>query len=272
VTRTSSASPLHVAALHVHPVKSCGGFQVDRWPVTPRGLLWDRQWLLVGPDGTFVTQRALPGLARITTTFHEAQLVLQTPGLEPLTVPLDRREGEVREVRIWSDTCLSVDAGDAVAHWLQQAAGTPLRLVRMAPDFQRQVDPAYAPAGATTDFADGFPILVTTMASLDDLNGIVDAPVEMRRFRANVVIAGAQPWAEEGWRRLRIGPVLLDLVKPCVRCSIITVDPDTGVAGKEPLKALGQLRDGGGRVVFGVNALVLEPGEIAVGTAVTLEE
>ena len=262
---------LRLAGLYVHPVKSCAGIAVDRWPVTPRGLLWDRHWMLVGPDGVFVTQRALPGLARIRTTFSEARLVLQAPGMEPLIVPLERRAGEIREVQVWGDTCLSIDQGDAVAQWLGQAAGTPLRLVRMAADFERKVSPDFAPAGATTDFADGFPVLVTTTASLADLNARLVKPVDMRRFRPNLVIEGALPWAEDAWRRLRIGPVLLELVKPCARCTMTTVDPDTGRTAKEPLKTLAQLRNHDGKVLFGINALVLEPGDVAVGDTVTLE-
>jgi uncharacterized protein YcbX len=263
---------LHVSGLFVHPVKSCAGIAVERWPLTPRGLRWDRHWMLVTRDGKFASQRSIPRLSQIRTALEPTHLVLHHDALPDLRLPLARVPGVRREVEVWDDVCLAEDQGDLAADWFTRAVDEPLRLVRKTEDPDRTVDSRYAPPGHVTDFADGFPVLVTTEASLAALNQDLRNPVDMRRFRANVVIAGSQPWAEDAWRQIRIETAVLALVKPCARCSIVTVDPDSGQGGAEPLRTLARLRNQDGKVLFGQNVLVLHAGEVAVGDRVVVVE
>ena len=260
---------MHVAALHVWPVKGLAGLSVTAWPVDARGLRLDRAWMIVDAAGQFVTQRTVPQLTCIRTALTDTHLHL-TYEHQTLAVPLSPATRPMPTlVQVWDDTCAAWEESGEVHAWLSQILAQPVRLVRMTDTWQRQVDPRFAPTRTVTGFSDGFPVLVTTTASLDALNGHLDAPVTMERFRANVIIGQATPWAEDDWRHLRIGDVRLDLVKPCARCQVPAVDPQTGVVDKEPVRALAQLRRIGGKVLFGVNALAT-PGVLRVGDQVDL--
>jgi len=249
-----------IAALFVYPVKSCRGVAVGAARLTERGLAHDREWMIVDADGRFVTQREVPRLALVATALSDTVLQLAAPGMAPLTIPLERT-GTPRSVTVWRDTLPAFDQGHTAGAWLSAWVGHPVRLVRFDPEFRRHCNPAFAgPNGAHTAFADGYPILVLSEASLADLNGRLDDPLPVDRFRPNLLLSGIEPYDEDHIGELAIGAATLRLVKPCTRCQITTTDQLTSRVGIEPLPTLATYRhdaalDG---VTFGMNAIIAE--------------
>jgi hypothetical protein len=273
-----TSQPLRVSALYVHPVKSCAGVRVDELTLDALGAVDDRRFMLVDAAGDFVSQRRHPQLACVSVARTAAGgVVLSAPGRAALDVPVPSASLAPRGVTIWEDTVDVRDCGDAAAAWLSAVLGIGVRLVHMASDSVRPVDPRFAPRDARTALSDGFPLLVATDASLADLADRAGAPLEMERFRPNVVLSGSAAWAEDTWDALQIGDVTLRLVKPCARCSITLVDPRTGSVGVEPLRTLARFRRGAdlgyggadaGNVYFAWNALHDSPGRLRVGDEV----
>jgi uncharacterized protein YcbX len=263
-------SGITLSALTVFPVKSLRGIAVDRWQVTARGLRMDRELMLVDARGVFVSQREEPRLALVTTELTGDRLVVRAPQQSALEIALDRRSDARVPVTIWKDTVAAEPIDRAADDWFSRALGREVRLVRFPDDAHRQVDRQYARQGDAVGFADGFPFLLASESSLADLSTRVDSPLAMARFRPNLVVAGSAPYAEDGWRRLRIGAVELELVKPCARCVVTTIDPDTGVAGLEPLRTLASYRNAGGKVLFGWNLVHRTTGALSVGDSIDI--
>ena len=266
---------IRVSGLFSYPVKSCAGLFHDSVSLDGRGPLWDRRWMVVDPNGVFLTQRRHPRLAIVHTSLESEDLVLRVAGKSEVRVPLQRAAGEARRVRVWHDDCEAWDEGDEAARFLSEHLGTPVRLVRMTEGFVRPVDPDYAPRPAQTAFADAFPLLVVSEASLEELNRRLTerstSPVPMSRFRPNVVLTGCGPFAEDEWTAIRIGETMLDLVKPCGRCATTRVDQARGVVQdpREPLATLATFRLRGQDVMFGQYAIHRGPGRLSVGDEVT---
>lgn len=227
--------------------------------------------MVVNPEGRFLTQREHPRLAVVQPSLEAHYLRLRAPARSEVRVPLRREPGEVRRVRVWDDDCEAWDEGEGAAGFFSDHLGAPVRLVRMADAFVRPVD---APQTAQTGFADAFPLLVLSEASLEELNRrLVErerSPVPMSRFRPNVVLTGCPGFAEDGWEAIRIGEMTLDVVKPCARCVTTTVDQARGEVRdhQEPLATLATFRRRGDGVVFGQNAVHRGPGRLAVGDVV----
>ena len=248
-----------IASLHVYPVKSCRGIDLQRARVTATGLEWDRRWMIVDGDGRFVTQRENPRLAAISTAIG-AGLRLAADGLPALVLD-PGHGGPERSVRIWKDTVTGLDAGEEASDWLLAALGAPLRLVRIADPHLRSADPAFAGPGSNpVTFADGYPVLMIARESLADLNRRLPSPLPMNRFRPNVVIEGVPPYAEDAMTEFRFGRVALRGVKHCTRCAITTTDQETCVrdANQEPLRTLKTYRYDKALkgVVFGQNCVI----------------
>jgi uncharacterized protein YcbX len=260
---------LRLAAIYRYPLKSAAGLACEQATLDDFGIAGDRRWLLVDPAGDFLSQRRLPALALLQAEARGDGLALAFGG-EQLAVPGPAAGAAARAVTVWGDRVTALDAGDAAADWLGVRLGTACRLVHMPDDCRRPVDPAYAPAGRRVSFADGFPLLLLTQASLDGLNARLPAPVPMDRFRPNLVIDGAAPHAEDGWRRLRIGAVTVDLVKPCSRCAIPAIDQATAARDPHINRVLAGYRRRDGAVLFGQNGLHDGPGTLAVGDPVTV--
>ena len=263
-------SALILSELFLYPVKSLGGIAVARWELDAFGLRFDRRWMVVDPAGKFLTQRQHPQMARIRPRLDDGgRLTLSHPDQGEFAVPPADPEAPRLRVQVWSDTVAAVPVGDAADRWLSEAIGVDCRLVWFPDDVKRQVDTRYAFLGDRTAFADGFPLLLIGQASLDDLNRRLASPVPMRRFRPNLVVAGAEPYAEDHWQRIRVGSVPMRVVKPCSRCVITTVDPDTGRrTGQEPLATLAKYRRRGKHVYFGQNVIHEGRGELVVGDMV----
>ena len=271
-----TASPLstaRVSALNFYPVKSCRGTALFEAVIGARGIVGDRSFMLVNGDGRFLSQRESARMALIDPRLTEEVLSLAAPGQETLSIPV-RARGERREVTVWRDRCDAVDQGDAAAEWASDFLGVSCRLVRIADDAVRAVDRDFAVSdGDQVAFADGYPFLLTTEESLADLNGRMSEALPMNRFRPNVVLSGVEPFAEDGWRRIRIGEIIFAVVKPCARCAITTTDQATAERGKEPLQTLATYRQVPGKgVMFGQNLIHQSTGVIRVGSPVELIE
>lgn len=264
---------MKIAAIHRYPVKSLGGEALDRARVESRGIAGDRRWMLVDANGRFLTRRELPAMARIAAvpTSTGIRLSAAEAGYCDVPFPAGDRMADGVDVTVWRDRVRALRADAAASRWLSALLGREAHLVHQPDDSIRPVDPGHARPGDIVSFADGFPLLVTTTESLAALNARLERPVDMARFRPNIVLSGAPaPWAEDEWSGLRIGALSLRIAKPCTRCIITTQDPLTGARadGNEPLETLRALgRRASGGVVFGQNVIPDGDAEIAVGDA-----
>jgi hypothetical protein len=247
-----------ITELNCYPVKSCAGYSRDEVTLDPYGICEDRRWLVTDPNGRFLTQREVPRMAVIRPRILPDGLELQSAGAPTQFVPL-RVTGSTTPVRVWKDTCAAIDQGEEAAQWLSQQLGRPCRLLRMGERFDRPVNPKYARDGDQVSFADGFPLLLISEESLEDLNRRLEVPVPMERFRPNVVVRGAGvPFAEDGWKELEVrrNGLLLRVVKPCARCIIPTIEQQTGeITGNEPLATLAEYRRRPKGIMFGQNVI-----------------
>lgn len=266
-----------IASLHIYPVKSCRGIDVERARMTATGLEWDRRWMIVDRGGRFVTQRTHPHLTAIATAIVDGRLELTAAGHPGLCVD-PGSDGPAQPVKVWGDDCSGIDAGDEAAAWLARVLGNGFRLLRMNDQVPRLADPHYAGERAQpVSFTDGYPVLLTSMESLAELNGRLPSPIPMNRFRPNVVVEGVPAYAEDAMAGFRSGAVVLRGVKHCTRCINTTTDQFDGRrdAGSEPLKTLKTYRyDKVLRgVAFGQNCVIAEGvGEfLAVGAPLTIE-
>jgi uncharacterized protein len=250
-----------ITALNIYPVKSCRGIALSEARLHDSGLADDRHWMLVRPNGRFVTQRELPRMALVSTAVDSGALTLNAPGKAALSVTRNGA-GEALGVTVWKFSGSGIDCGDAAARWVSDFLATPLRLVRFDVDVPRECSREWTgETRAITEFSDGFPILVISRASLAELNSRLAKALPMERFRPNVVIDGVAAYDEDRIHELRAGSVTLRLVKPCTRCSITTTDQQAGVVdGVEPLATLKTYRhDSKLRgEAFGQNAIVVE--------------
>lgn len=266
---------MRLAEIHRYPVKSLRGHAVAEAEVEPVGLSGDRRWMVVDASGAFQTIRQVPAMTTIDVQARADGLVLRHARHGALAVPPPPPDAAAEHVTVWRDRVEAVPAGAEAGRFLSAALDRPVRLVYMADPGVRTVDPAYADPADRVSFADGFPLLLTTDASLDDLNGRLAAPVSMRRFRPNLVVAGAPAWAEDAWRVVRVGRVRFRVVKPCGRCVVVTRDPDTGAQldGNEPLRTLARFhRSARGDIIFGQNLVPVDRGAVAVGDPVEVLE
>jgi len=277
-----------IKQLCIYPVKSMRGISVQAAELTPRGLKYDRNWMAVEENGTFLTQRRIPLLATIQVSMVDDKLRLTGPSGDSILIPLKTSNLKEVKVNIWGDECRALDEGDEASEWLaaklHQSNKKPIRLVRYHDSFRREVDHNYQKGeNAHTAFADGFPFLVTSTASLEALNGQLagsgSKPVEMNRFRPNIVLDGLPPFRENELNEFTASDnrYKLGIRKPCKRCKVTTVDQFSGEIEepKEPLRTLTRMKtvpelNG---AYFGQNStLVLGEGEvIKVGDMVISE-
>ncbi len=259
---------MRVSQLVIYPIKSCRGVEIDRATVGTTGFELDRRWMLIGDDGRFLSQREHHQLAVVRVQIDEDRLRLEAPGLASLEVGFEGDVGPASRVRVWDDECNAIDEGEDAARWFSRHLGCSSRLVRMASDDARPLGSSMAQPGDHVSFADGFPFLLLSAASLDGLNRRLTLPVPMDRFRPNIVVDGCEPHAEDGWTRIRIGEVEFRVAKPCARCVVTTVDQATGERKREPLRTLSTYRTVDGQVLFGQNLVHEGCGVVRVGDEV----
>jgi uncharacterized protein YcbX len=275
-----------VSSLFIYPIKACRGISLRQMHFDARGPVGDRRLMLVDEQGVFLSQREQPRLALIETRFDgQGRLVVAAPGAEPFTIP--EAATERRKVRVWSFEAEAIDLGDVSANWFGDVLRTPCRLVRFDDDVHRATSRAHTDLEAEVAFADGYPLLLTSVESLAELNQRLERPIPMNRFRPNVVVRDCQPFEEDTWSELVADTMRLRVVKPCERCAVTTLDQATLHRGSEPLATLARFRRGAGfenversnaterGVTFGQNCLVLPnpgsrvPGTLSVGEALS---
>jgi len=285
---------LRLTALYLYPVKSCRGLAVTSAEVDARGIIGDRRFMVIDAEGRFLTQRAHPRMALIATTLTSDALILSSPQHGSVSVPLATnlrpQACATRSVVVWRDTVTADDCGDGPAEWLTDFLRLPSRLVQAGAAYSRPLPARKIPPGLRSlgeggpplaqgplpahevSFADGYPFLIIAEESLADLNTRLGAPLPMNRFRPNLVVAGAAPYAEDTWDRFRIGGVVFHGATRCGRCAIITTDQFTAARGPEPFRTLATYRrDAAGDVMFGRNLIhETKAGRLTVGDAVEL--
>lgn len=260
---------LLVSGLTIYPVKSCRGIKVKNTQVESFGLKNDRRWMVVDEQGVMLTQRKVAKMCLIQPAITENGLTLHHSDMEILEVDLPITNKKMN-VKVWDDECQAYDAGDKAANWLTHVLSTKCRLVYFPEDEIRQVDLTYASTGDKTAFSDGFPLLLISQASLDDLNSHLKTPVSMDRFRPNIVVEGCEAFAEDNWKEIRIGEITFRIVKPCSRCVIPSINVETGDKEEEPLKTLVAYRKKEGKIFFGQNVIANSTNNIEIGMPVEI--
>jgi uncharacterized protein len=260
-------STVTLSGLYVYPIKSCAGLSLQSAELCATGLRHDRRWMLVDETGEFMSQRAHPRMALISVRLSAEHLTVAAPGMPDLEISLGHNNEHLIDVRVFGDTNKGALVGGEADSWFGEFLKFPCRLVHK-PDDPRLVDSSFAQGGDQVGFADGFAFLLISEASLEDLNGRLKEPLPMNRFRPNFVLEGCEPYAEDGWGRLRIGTVPFRVAEACPRCAITTVDQRTGTRGKEPLRTLATYRKYEGEVYFGRNLIHDALGTVRVGDPV----
>lgn len=266
--------PLTLSSIHIYPVKGLKGISLKAGYCTNRGLEHDRRWMVVDRDGIFISQRSHPRMATVWTEIDGDKLVLSALDVDSIELPLEIESDGTVNVTVWSATVKAVYGPHHANAWLSEYLGEKCFLVYMPESTTRNSNPKYAGPDRCVGFADGYAYLVTTEASLADLNAKLLAKshpaLPMNRFRPNFVIAGAKPFEEDNWKRIRIGEAMIEGVKPCGRCQVTATDQSTGeVRGPEPLATLSEYR--GSRefgVIFGMNCVTVQPGAVRVDDVV----
>lgn len=262
-----------LSQIFIYPIKSLAGIQVDQWPVTPTGLKYDRKWMLVDKQQQFLSQRRLPKMALLKTQMIDQQLIVSAPNQADLVLRLEPpTTNDTQEVTAWGDKCQALEVSQQANQWFSDFLATPCTLVYQPDENIRTVDQKYALANDQTSFSDGFPFLIISAASLALLNQQMGLSLSIRCFRPNLVISDCSAYAEDSWRKISIGEIAFRLPKPCSRCSVPQIDPDTALTGKEPLRTLARTRKWNNKVFFGQNALHDSLGILRIGDNVMINE
>lgn len=249
--------PLALSGLYIYPIKSARGTRLERAHFSDLGLDYDRRWMLVNPEGHFLSQREIPDLARLEVQLQTAEnaLILGFDG-EGLELPLPQDEtylrSELLEVQLWRSRVAAQAFAPVADRWLSEKLNRACRLVYMPRSTFRETNPEYAP-GRRVSFADGYPFLLTHEASLEDLNQRLEQALPMDRFRPNLVVRGGEAFAEDRWRSFELGGHHFVVAKPCERCVMTTQDQQTGERSPEPLRTLARYRKLNGKIIFGQN-------------------
>ena len=263
---------MHLSEIWIYPVKSLGGIRLQSSQVEEAGLQYDRRWMIVDEKGTFLTQRLNAQMALLDVALSTDGLLLShryAPD-DQLLIPFERISNEEIRVKIWKDIVMARTVSDAADAWLTEHLGKYVRIVEMTAGTQRKLDPTYATNDNNVSFADDFPFLLISQASLDDLNSRLEQPVTMKRFRPNFVIAGTEAYAEDHWKYINIGNTPFHVAKTCERCVMVTIDTKTGIKGTEPLKTLSGYRKENRQIFFGQNVVGLASGIVREGDEVVL--
>ncbi len=255
-----------------YPIKSCKGIPCTSAQVERRGFQLDRRWMVTYEDGLLMTQRKVPKMALISVAIGPDHLAVNAPGMPELLVPFDPTKADVLQVQVWDNVVPALHVGTAPSSWFSRFLGIPAKLVMMPESTVRPVNPRYAVAQDEVSFADAYPYLLLSEASVEDLNGRLESPLPMNRFRPNLVVKGCEPYEEDRWRVIQVGKITFHVVKPCSRCVLTTVDQDTGIKGEEPLHTLSTYRTRDNNVLFGQNLIATNTGAVTVGDRVEVLE
>ena len=266
---------ISLSAIHIYPVKALGGISLAQAVVTSRGLQNDRRFMVIDADHHFLTQREYPKMATVWVEIENGEVIFSAPDMDSVSFSATPRELPTRTVQVWSSHVRAHTVTPEADQWLSDYLGADVRLVYMPDSAERQISPAYARIGEIVSFADGYPLLIVSEASLADLNMRIVAnggvALPMNRFRPNLVITGCAAFAEDRPGEIVIGEAVFRAVKPCARCQVTTTDQADGVVrGPEPLQTLATFRDSPNGVLFGMNLIPVKLGSVKVGDRVTL--
>lgn len=260
---------LKISELYIYPIKSLAGIKVNRAEITDRGFKYDRRWMLIDQNNRFISQREVARMALLKVATEDYGLTI-TYNETSVTVPYTIDNKEFIEATIWEDNCLALLVDEKVDQWFTDVLGINCRLVYMPDESLRITDPKYTPDGYVTSFADAYPFLLISQASLNDLNNRLDVELPMDRFRANIVVSGALPYQEDIMDEITINRIHFFGVKLCARCNIPTIDQQTAKAGKEPSKTMAKYRQKNNKIYFGQNLIHTGTGSIAIGDEVNV--
>lgn len=260
---------LTVSELFIYPIKSVGGKSVDAAKVITTGFQHDRCWMLIDEHNRFISQREIPGLALLEagTTDHGIE-VKHKHGAASFTFAFDELKQQWIDVTIWDDACMAQLVSDKADAWFSEILNTACKLVYMPETTKRKVDPRYAFNSETTTFSDGFPLLMLSQSSLDDLNSRLTELLPIDRFRPNIVFTGGAAFEEDLLEHFIINGIGFSAVKPCARCSITTTNQQTAERSKEPLATLSTYRKKNNNIYFGQNLLHRGTGIISIGDSI----
>jgi len=247
---------MQISEIYIYPIKSLGGISVKKTTLTSRGLAFDRRFMLTNLKGQFMTQRSNRRMALLTTKIEGTNLIVQDRSypLSKIEFPLTPIHfSKQQEVTIWKDTCMGQVLHQGINQWFSKRLGQACQLVYMPNDSNRLIDATYRKGKEVVSFADGYPILLFGQSGMDDLNKRLKKPVSIDRFRANIIFTGGQPFAEDQWKRFKIGKQLFRMTKPCVRCNVPNINQQTGNIEKEPNRTLATFRKKNNKICVGVN-------------------
>ncbi|WP_374030109.1 MOSC domain-containing protein [Bdellovibrio bacteriovorus] len=262
---------MQVEELYIYPLKSARAQNIKEMKITSEGPEGDRQWMLVDENGKFISQRTVPRLATVDVFYEQDTLSL---GLQKMffKVPKNSFQRKVK-VQVWNDTFEAALEPDLFSQALSQHLGVNARLVRYAPYSQRRVRSTTMEWKPEVRFADGRPLQLVNLKSLEELNSRLTQPIGVDRFRTNILYSGVNAYEEEQWKRIRIGEVVFSLPKKCARCTIITINQETGVpSGPDPLKTLATYRREDKDIFFGTLWIPENEGVIRKGDTVEVLE
>lgn len=262
---------LTLSEIFIYPIKSLGGISVNSAIAEERGLKYDRRFLLVDENNIFMTQRDFPQLALLKLSSNDDGFnILNTIDKSHIFIPFESDSKDNITVTIWDDICKAVRVGQDFDFWFSKAINKKCSLVYMPDDEKRIVEKKFISEEHIVSFADAYPFLIIGQSSLDDLNGRLDKPIPMNRFRTNFVFTGGKPFEEDNWKDFKIGAAEFKAVKPCARCVITTTDQTTGIRSKEPLITLSTYRKVNNKILFGMNLICKNRGVVSVGDSVKL--
>jgi uncharacterized protein YcbX len=234
---------MRISEINIYPVKSLKKIGLQEAIVEKRGLRHDRRWMLTDKLGMFFTQREFPKMATIAVEVSDDWVCFTAPYANELRIPVTPGSGRRQNVTIWQSTCEGEIYDDGTNQWFSDVLGTDCQLVNMPDETRRHVSERFDTGGDIVSFADGYPLLLIGESSLADLNSKLDSPLPMNRFRPNLVMTDTDAFAEDGWKKIKIGEAIFRVTKPSERCVITTVDQMRGeLTGKEPLKTLASFR------------------------------
>ncbi len=262
---------LTLTHIFIYPIKSLGGISLQSAKVEERGLQYDRRWMLVDKNGMFLTQREHPQMTLLQVNIKNDKLEVshKLKTLSGLQLPIsDSPTTASIMVNIWNDVVIAKQLNKEIDEWFSDALNLDCHLVFMEYDSDRFTDRKYTPEPKHVSFADAYPFLIIGEESLNELNCRLKEPLPMNRFRPNFVFSGGEPFIEDTWKDFTIGNLKFRAVKPCSRCVITTINPDTAEKSSEPLETLAKFRKVGNKVNFGQNVIGYDEGIVKVGEIV----
>lgn len=273
--KTNQRKNMKLSEIYIYPIKSLSGISLDKAVIEKCGLQFDRRWMLVDEKNQFLTQREFPKMATIDVKIGADNLSVMAND-EEKSISFEPQTTETANVQIWKSRCRARIYEDEINDWFEDVLQTKCKLVLMPEETRRIVSPFYAvnKYQDVVSFADGYPFLLIGENSLVELNSKLEKPLPMNRFRPNFVVKDSSPFAEDNWKKIKIGKAVFHVVKPCARCVITTIDQKTGMSGgNEPLKTLASFRLKRQKILFGQNLIAENVGErLKIGDEIEILE